>query len=650
MRSKLRGSVIFCLFSLFFVAGLTSTVQPVRAQNLFQLLIEEGQRQEALKQQKLQIERQRAAEQAAENARINAIRQTWNALDPNVSMCVNKSLQSQGQSIDIFVKQGITASNPGFTDVINRCSAIAAQKLMKQIPCQVDGEQTVCNEEYVFTNNPTVAASADQLATALLGGRVSMIGVAQIEVPEEKSRRAAAAEKRAIAAEAKRKIDFAEQLSLRVNPLIAIENQQIAKSAQSLQKTIQASKANPKTTNEQLLLWEAEIKKLFDADRDDKIRAEKVKADKLARGEIDIKDIVKDQKGGVGAGATARIAKTNAYFDILLRPLREQVGDQADGDVGKAFRKNADTDIDKFKAQYFTSDTVETCKPLNGSFTCEVTKGTFKVAALTADIKKMMAATVGNDKHDYRFILRYRNTDDEVTKTLIAQISSTFINYGYKVISKSGEDEAEEKGLVDFYLIILDIKHVDGILDAKSNNVSFVLSAQVKLLQFNKDPAKRQDLANVPVSNTKQTLRNNSVPLAAIKTELLQAQGKELAGLILQNVNERLLTLAKAQTQSTGTVAGAVKSPTQYSIKIAGLSQRERERIRALRDAVKKVLKDTPVQVDPEHSDDKGIELTFDQKDKFDPEDLIDVIYDIFKDKKSFKIKYMGNNTFEGQL
>lgn len=650
MPVKLRAYGFAFLSAFVFLAGLIIPVEPVGAQNLFQLLIEEGQRQEALKQQKLQIERQRAAEQAAESARVNAIRQTWNALDPNVSVCVNKSLQSQGQSIDIYVKQGVEASNPGFSAVIGRCSAIAAQKLMKRIPCQIDGEQTTCNEEYVFTNNPIVAASADQLATALLGGRESMIGVAQLETQEDRSRRAAAAEKRAIAAEAKRKIDFAEQLSLRVNPLINIENQKIAKSAQSLQNTLQASKTNPKTTNEQLLLWEAEIKKLFDADRDEKIRVEKVKADKLARGEIDIKDIVKDQKGGIGAGATARIAKTNAYFDILLRPLREQVGDQADGDLGKSFRKNADTDIDKFKAQYFTTDTVETCKQVNGSFTCEVTKGTFKVAALSADIKKVMAATIGNDKHDYRFILRYRNTDDEVTKTLIAQISSTFINYGYKIISKSGEDEAEEKGLVDFYLNILDIKHVDGILDSKSNNVSYVLSAQLKLLQFNKDPTKRQDLANVPVSNTRQTLRNNSVPLAAIKTELLQAQGKDLAGLVLQNVNERLLTLAKAQTQSVGTVAGSVKAPTQYSIKIVGLSQRERERIRALREAVKKVLKDTPVQVDPDHSDDKGIQLTFDQKDKFDPEDLIDVIYDVFKDKKTFKIKYMGNNSFEGQL
>jgi hypothetical protein len=640
---------IFVASCFFFVACETATT-PAVAQNLLQMMIQEAQRQEAIKQQQQAIEAQIAAEKAAENARIAAIKQTWTALDANVYVCVNKSLQAQGQSIDILIKQGVEASNPGLADVINnRCSAIAAQKLLKRIPCQVDGEKSICNEEYVFTNNPTVSATADQLATALLGGRSNMIGVAQIEVPEERTKRVAAAQKRAAAAEAKKKSEYAEQLILRISPLIEISNQQIAKQAQALRKTLQNAKNSPKTTNDQLVLWDAEVKKLLDAERDEKIRLEKVKAEKLARGEVDIQDIVKDQKGGIGTGSTARIAKTNAYFDIFLRPLRDQIGDQANGDVGKAFRKNADADIDKFKAQYFTSDTIETCKQSNGSFKCEVTRGTFKLGALNTDIKKMMSATVGNDKHDFRFILRYRNTDDEVTKTLIAQISAAFINYGYKIVSKSGEDEAEAQGLVDFYLNILDIKYIES-LDNSSKNITYVLSAQLKLLQFNKDPTKRQDLANVPVSNTKQTLRNTSVPLASIKTELLQAQGKELAGMILQNVNERLLTLAKAQTQSVAAVAGSVKAPTQYSIRIVGLSQRERDRIRALREAIKKALKDTPVQVDPDRSDEKAVELTFDQKDKFDPEDLIDVIYDVFKDKKSFKIKYMGNNTFEGQV
>lgn len=638
---RVLGLSVFVL--LTGVMGIIATAQQANAQNLFQMLIEEGQRQEMMKQQKQAIERQRAAEQAAEAARVNAIRQTWNALDPNVSYCVNKALQSQGQSIDIFVKQGVPANNPGFSNIIQQCSAIASQKLMKRIPCTVDNEQSLCNEEFVFTDNPTVAATTDQLATALLANRVSMIGVTKIEIAEERAKRQAVAD-------AKYKSAYATQLITRLVSLTMLENQQIAKNAQTLKKTIETAKDNPKTTREQLTVWDAEIKKLQDAERDEKIRIEKVKADKLARGEIDIKDIIKDQKGGTGAGANARVAKTNAYFDIFLRPLREQIGDQADGDVGKTFRKNADTDIDKFKAQYFTSDTTEVCKQLNGSFVCEVKTGTFKVGALNADIKKMMSATMGNDKHDYRFIVRYRNTDDEVTKTLIAQIQAAFVNYGYKIISKSGEDEAEEQGLVDFYLNILDIKYPEPTLDSGSQYLNIMMSAQLKLIEFNKDPAKRRDLANAPVSNTKKFLRNTSSNLTAVKAEQLPAMGKELAGMVLQNVNERLLTLAKERTQSAGSVAGSAKGPTQYSVKIAGLSQRERERIRALRDAMKKVLKDTPVVVDSDNSDDKAIMLTFDQKDKFDPEDLIDVIYDIFKDKKSFKIKYMGNNTFEGQL
>ena len=55
--------------------------------------------------------------------------------------------------------------------------------------------------------------------------------------------------------------------------------------------------------------------------------------------------------------------------------------------------------------------------------------------------------------------------------------------------------------------------------------------------------------------------------------------------------------------------------------------------------------------VDPDGTNDNSVEIRFEHPDKFDPEDLVDAIYAVFKDhKKTFKVRYEGNNSFAGSL
>jgi hypothetical protein len=661
---KLR---IFELVSLLLLAiplaRAAFDITPAASQNLFQQLIQAGQQQQQLQQQQLQQQQlqqqqsqqqqlrqqqlqqqqlqqqqqqqqQQQAAQAAEAARVEKIRQSWSTLDPTVRLCVDRRLRVAGQSIDILENRSIPSSDPRVQDLIAGCNSISSQRLIKKISCTVDNMPTLCDEEYVFINFPDTQLNAEQLVTAYMAGRLGEIGTTQVEDPAEKSKRLAAVE-------VKRKQVIIDQLLSKLAVLAVPENTFSFKNAASLQKTITTSGTGANTTIDQLQRWSAEVDRLVSADKIEDMRLEKIKAEMLERGEINVV--------GSGTGPNPKAARINSYYDIFLGQLRTMVGDQADADLGNQFRKNAESNIEKFKLTYFTSDTKDNCTTAKQITNCDV-NGVFKVSALKADIQKIMDSTIGSGTHDYRFILRYPQSDDETTVFLIAQISSAFINSGYKIISKAGEDEAEAKGAFDFYLNILEVKQ-DSTQDVGGNFITYNLKARIKLIDNEKDPAKRQDLANVPVVSTKRIIRDPKTPVAARAKELLQLQGNELARTILQEVDSRILTLASKRAEPPAAAAAVVRAQTQYSVHITGISQRERERIRALRDVISKTLKLTaPTSVDPDATDEKAVQINFEDTEKFDPEDLVDALYNTFKDKKTFKVKFDGKNTFIGSM
>jgi len=177
---------------------------------------------------------------------------------------------------------------------------------------------------------------------------------------------------------------------------------------------------------------------------------------------------------------------------------------------------------------------------------------------------------------------------------------------------------------------------------------NYILKARIKLLDNKRDPAARQELANIPVINTKRVPRDAATPREVRRNQLLPMQAGELAREIYRSVSDRLLTLASHQSIAPSNAR--VLAPSHYSIRIVGLSQREREKIRALRRAVSKVLSGTETRLEPEGTNDKSVEITFEYSSKFDPEDINDAVYDVFKESKTFKIQYEGNNSFVGSL
>jgi hypothetical protein len=564
-----------------------------------------------------------------------AVKESWSVIDPNVRLCADRRLQGAGQNIEILVSNSIAASDKQVQELLASCGVISSQRLVRKAPCSVDGAPTVCNEEFVFANFPATPLTADQLVTAFVAGRADEIGTAQLEDPLAKSRRLEQAEQ-------KRRQAIADQLQAKLAVLAVPENAFSFKSASALLKTVTAAAANPKTTIEDLRRWSSEVDRLVDANKNEEMRLAKLKADMLERGEVAV--------SGAGTGPSPKAARVNAYYDVFLVQLRSMLGVQADAGVGEQFRKSAESDIETFRAAYFTSDTIDSCPSGKPPVRCDI-KGVFKLNALKADVQKIVQATIGTGGRGYRFILRYPQSEDETTTFLIAQISAAFINSGYQIIAKSAEDEAEAKGAFDFYLNVLEIKQ-DSMQDAGANFITYNLKARIKLINRDNDPTRQQDLANVPVVSTKRVVRDPRTPVAARAKELLQIQGNELARTILQEVDSRMLALPdqlpRPSDPTSKVTSGAA---AQYSVHIAGLSQRDRERIRAVRDLIGKTLRlSTPTRVDPDATDDQAVQIIFQSAGDFDPEDLVDALYGTFKDQPNFKIKFDGNKTFIGSM
>jgi hypothetical protein len=560
-------------------------------------------------------------------------RKSWRLIDANVRFCVNRLLQNNGQNIDMLINSGMAASDSKVTAHFSTCQRISSQNLLKNFDCVLDVGPTRCDEAYVLASAPTTPLTTEQVVTALLAN--DDFGKAPIENPDARERRLTAVAE-------SRKMMLADEALRKLKPLLNPTNKIDFAKATQLSKQIEDARNNHKTTMQDMEKLNVAASDLLRANTDEIERIRKWKLVMASHDEAVV--------SGEGSGPSENAARINAYYDIFDKQLRDLIGGQADGTISQQFRKNANTSFDKFKTDFFTSATKDNCNKTGTAFRCSV-DGIFKVGSLKSEFQKIMT----DANKSYRFILGYEETDDAPTRFLIDKIRAEFVNSGYVIIAKSGEEEAEARGEFDYYINILNIEYDDSASDVGSIGgggaslfENYRLKARVKLLDNKKDPAARQELTNTTVINTKRVPRDAGTPREVQRDQLLPTQASELAQQIYRDVSSRLLTLANRQSVDRN--GAGVLAPGHYSIKIAGLGQRDREKIRALRTAVSKALSGTETRVDPQGTNEKSVEIRFEYSGKFDPEDVNDAIFEVFKESKSFNIRYEGNNSFVGTL
>jgi uncharacterized protein len=554
----------------------------------------------------------------------NEARRSWQLIDVNVRFCVNRLLQAGGQSIDILVEHEVAASDPKVSAPLSECQKISSQTLLKNFDCVLDVGRTRCDEAFVLAGALTTPLTTEQVTTALLSH--AEFGKAQIETLDARRIRIE-----------KQKAMIADESLKKLKPLLDPDNKPFFGKATDLRKQIEDALNSPKASTQDM--------ENLNASASDLLKSYFNAVDRT----IGNPDSGEAQVSGHGSGATEKAAQTNAYYDIFEKQLRDLIGYQADRGLGQQFHKYATASFEQFKSNFFASATKHTCNKTGEVFRCSV-EGTFKLDSLKSELQKLVHVATA----DNRFILGYKEIDDEATRFLIDKIRAEFVNSGYRIIARGSEEEAQARGEFDYYLNILNIEYDEasdvGSIGGAGTGLfeNYTLEARVKLLDNKKDPVERQELANVSVINTKRVPRDAAMPREVRRNQLLPMQASELARQIYRDISARLLTLAGAQ--EIGTSNTGVLGPGHYSIKIVGLNERDREKIRALRNAVSKILPGTETVIDPVGTNDKSVEIGFEHTGKFDPEDLNDAIYDIFKDSKTFKVHYEGNNSFVGSL
>lgn len=573
---------------------------------------------------------------------------SWDQLEPIERLCMDRLLIQQGLSVQNLKSKCISADDGRLSEQRSQCSHISRENLQKNISCTVNGANgelfhTRCDEQYARTEpgGQISVLSDNDVVSAFLAG--NEIGKTQVETAAGRKDRLAEEqrerEKQRLEQQRRERATRLLQMLNTLQTLAASDVPNVSRRALELRKAVAFAQEDSKTGDPQIQQLSTRVSDLLEFEKAERARIAK----REASGEKPF--------SSTGTGPNRKIAQVEGYYEALLKELRNIIGAQADGRTGKEFHRKAETDFDNFKGTYFTSDTKSDCSSDNAgenragekkrarrsddemTVTCKV-EGTLKLTALKLEAEKMITATMNSGGHDYRFILRAADTEDPYAQFIIEQITAAFIESGYKIIAKSAEEEAVNRGEVDFLLIVSELKYSEPQLNTHNSSVLRALTVRFKLIKADKDPSKRLEIANVPVAVTSIMPRVPGQGIGDEKNMQVQQLGKAAANKISQQVNARLLTLPGPSSSST------------YTVHLTGIAQNEREKIRVIRNEITKSLKGTPTQVDP--NDTSNLVIKFDKEEAYDPEDIVDALYKLFRDNKSFKFRYAGHNEFVG--
>jgi hypothetical protein len=340
-----------------------------------------------------------------------------------------------------------------------------------------------------------------------------------------------------------------------------------------------------------------------------------------------------------GVADTEEKAVVEAYYQGLARELARFAGAQAEGDVGQQFRRDFERDFATFRQRYFTPDTDHRCVPRGTRVACEV-EGTIKVLALQTDFTKVMKTTERTLSNHLTFIVSAAEAKDPRAPFVIDKLTAVFLQSGYQVLSSAVTNKAIEEGKVDFSLAVQEMSFSAFAFDAAEQKGNGSLSVRFRL----NDLRGRTQVASVPV-NVNDAVAGPS--LDVVRDELASKLAAKAATEIGRQVNAAVVNFQVNRDQDAAAVQRQATGAKLYLVRLNGIAQRDRDRIRVIREVVTNKYSDATPQVDPSQSNSTRVTLTFSTAQKMDPESLLDDLFAAHRDIKTFEATFVGNNEFQ---
>jgi hypothetical protein len=342
---------------------------------------------------------------------------------------------------------------------------------------------------------------------------------------------------------------------------------------------------------------------------------------------------------GTGAAATQETATKEAYYSIFDRALTGVAGNQAAETLGGQFRRDFDRDFDAFKSRYFSADTNYRCMPQpDRHYLCEV-QGMLRMAAIQSDLRKVVRNTEQTLSNRLVFVLSAAEAGDPRAAFVVDSLSGKFTASGHRIVTGSAANAAIGARQVDYALGIYEVRFSTFDYDTFSQRMTGSLSVRFRL----SNPKTKTQVANLPVEMT-ATLPGPS--RSALESAMVSELSNRAAAEIGRKVNEAVIG---SQVERAADVAGQARAQsgrTLYLIRLEGLSQRNRDEIRGMRQTVSAILNDAAPEVDPSQSTNSRVTLRFDTSRRFTPDDLVDAFYKANAARLHFEAEYVGSNEF----
>ena len=342
---------------------------------------------------------------------------------------------------------------------------------------------------------------------------------------------------------------------------------------------------------------------------------------------------------GAGVGETEEHAIKEAYYFILNRALVHVAGNQAEGAVGKKFRKKFDRNFDGFRKRYFSPDTDHTCAlKSNGKHGCQV-RGSLKLAALRTDVRKIIKSTEKKLSNKLVFFLAATKPDDEQEEFLIDKLEGAFSRDGHRIVMGRKARKLIKKKKVDFGLAIRAIEFTEFEYDQYDQRMSGAVTVRFKLT----DLKGGESVASVPTVVTTEIPGTSE---AVLRPKLVNELSEKAAQEIARRVTESVITFQQERKGEEEAEERMDADEELYLVRLVGLTKRDRKAVRAVRKLLRELFPDARPKTDPGESDDSQITLAFSTAEEVLHDDVVDGFYDINEDRDDFDAEYAGDNEF----